>query len=188
MARDAAGDQLYVVDGQGVLIDDIRIREFLLTDPAHQVSELMDRRFVTLKATDDQQAAIAAFRQHDRTALPVTDSAGILIGIVTIDDVLDVVESEATRDIQRIGGSEALDEPYMDIGFAQMVRKRAGWLTALFLGEMLTATAMGFFENEISKAVVLTLFLPLITLIDQLGSEGGEKRSQSEQASGEEGK
>ncbi|HYT77060.1 MAG TPA: magnesium transporter, partial [Vicinamibacterales bacterium] len=164
---------IYVIDAQGVLIDDIRIREFLLTDPAHRVSELMDRRFVALKATDDQQSAIAAFRQHDRSALPVTDSAGILIGIVTIDDVLDVVETEATRDIQRIGGSEALDEPYMDIAFAQMVRKRAGWLTALFLGEMLTATAMGFFENEISKVVVLALFVPLII------SSGGNSGSQA---------
>ena len=83
------------------------------------------------------------FRQYDRTALPVTDTAGMLIGIVTIDDVLDVAEATATEDIQRIGGSEALDEPYMEIGFAQMIQKRAGWLTALFLGEMLTATAMG---------------------------------------------
>ena len=103
----------------------------------------MDRRFVALKATDDQTAAVAVFRQYDRSALPVTDTAGMLIGIVTIDDVLDVAEATATREIQRIGGSEALDEPYMDIGFGRMIQKRAGWLTALFLGEMLTATAMG---------------------------------------------
>src|SRR5204863_509453 len=108
---------IYVIDEQGLLIDDIRIREFLLRDPASRVSELMDRRFVALKATDDQQTAVAAFRQHDRSALPVTDSAGVLIGIVTVDDVLDVAETEATKDIQRIGGSEALDEPYMEIGF-----------------------------------------------------------------------
>jgi magnesium transporter len=164
---------IYVVDNQGVLIDDIRIREFLLTDPARKVSDLMDRHFVALKATDDQQTAVAAFRQHDRSALPITDTAGILIGIVTIDDVLDVVEAEATADIQRIGGSEALDEPYIDIGFVKMVQKRAGWLTALFLGEMLTATAMGFFENELNKAIVLTLFLPLII------SSGGNSGSQA---------
>jgi magnesium transporter len=164
---------IYVVDDSGSLIDDIRIREFLLTDPNRRVSDLMDRRFAALKATDDQQTAVAAFRQHDRSALPVTDSAGMLIGIVTVDDVLDVAETEATKDIQRIGGSEALDEPYMQIQFRRMIQKRAGWLTALFFGEMLTATAMGFFETEISKAVVLALFVPLII------SSGGNSGSQA---------
>ena len=151
---------IYVVDEQGLLIDDIRIREFLLAPLDNRVADLMDRRFVALKATDDQEAAVAVFRQYDRTALPVTDTAGMLIGIVTIDDVLDVAEATATREIQRIGGSEALDEPYISIAFGRMIQKRAGWLTALFLGEMLTATAMGAFEAEISKAVVLALFVP----------------------------
>ena len=164
---------LYVLDEHGVLIDDIRIREVLLTDPARRVADVMDRHFIALKAPDDQQAAVAEFRQHDRTVLPVTDTGGVLIGIVTIDDVLDVAEMEATKDIQRIGGSEALDEPYMDIGFGKMIQKRAGWLTALFMGEMLTATAMGFFEAEISKAVVLALFVPLII------SSGGNSGSQA---------
>jgi magnesium transporter len=164
---------IYVVDEHGGLIDDIRIREVLLTDPVRLVAEIMDRHFVTLKAADDQQTAVAVFRQHDRSALPVTDSGGVLIGIVTVDDVLDVAETEATRDIQRIGGSEALDQPYMDIAFPRMIQKRAGWLTALFLGEMLTATAMGFFEKEISKAVVLALFVPLII------SSGGNSGSQA---------
>ena len=164
---------IYVVDDQGLLIDDVRIRYVLLTDPARRVADIMDRRFVALRATDDQQTAVAAFRQYDRSALPVTDTAGVLIGIVTVDDVLDVAETEATRDIQRIGGSEAFDEPYMEIGFVKMIQKRAGWLTALFLGEMLTATAMGFFEAEISKAVVLALFVPLII------SSGGNSGSQA---------
>jgi magnesium transporter len=164
---------IYVVDPAGVLIDDIRIREFLLTDPARKVSDLMDRRFVALKATDDQQAAVSAFRKYDRTALPVTDTAGMLIGIVTIDDVLDVAEAEATEDIQRIGGSEALDEPYMTIAFWRMIKKRAGWLTALFLGEMLTATAMKSYEATLDKAIVLSLFLPLII------SSGGNSGSQA---------
>jgi magnesium transporter len=164
---------LYVVDEHGALIDDIRIREVLLTDPVRRVADVMDRHFIALKATDDQQTAVAEFRQHDRTVLPVTDTGGVLIGIVTIDDVLDVAEMEATKDIQRIGGSEALDEPYMDIGFGKMIQKRAGWLTALFMGEMLTATAMGFFEAEISKAVVLALFVPLII------SSGGNSGSQA---------
>jgi magnesium transporter len=164
---------VYVVDEQGLLIDDIRIRELLLTPLDKPLSDLMDRRFVALKATDDQATAVAAFRAYDRSALPVTDTTGMLIGIVTIDDVLDVAEAEATKDIQRIGGSEALDEPYMDIGFGSMIRKRAGWLTALFLGEMLTATAMSAFEHEISQALVLALFVPLII------SSGGNSGSQA---------
>jgi magnesium transporter len=164
---------IYVVDQQGLLIDDIRIRELLLTSPSTKISDLMDRRFAALKATDDQETAVAAFRRYDRAALPVTDTAGMLIGIVTIDDVLDVAEATATEDIQRIGGSEALDEPYMKIAFGRMVRKRAGWLTALFLGELLTATAMGAFEAEISKFVVLALFVPLII------SSGGNSGSQA---------
>jgi magnesium transporter len=164
---------IYVVDDRGLLVDDIRIRELLLAPLESRVAELMDRRFVALKATDEQEAAVAVFRQYDRTALPVTDTGGMLIGIVTIDDVLDVAEATATREIQRIGGSEALDEPYTSIAFPRMIQKRAGWLTALFLGEMLTATAMGAFEEEISKAVVLALFVPLII------SSGGNSGSQA---------
>ena len=166
-------NHVYVVDEQGLLIDDIRMREFLLAPLDKRVADLMDRRFVALKATDTEQDAVTVFRQYDRTALPVTDTAGMLIGIVTIDDVLDVAEAAATREIQRIGGSEALDEPYITIAFGRMIQKRAGWLTALFLGEMLTATAMGAFEEEISKAVVLALFVPLII------SSGGNSGSQA---------
>src|SRR5262245_13030095 len=164
---------VYVVDEQGLLIDDIRIRELLLTSLDNRVSDLMDRRFVALKATDDQKEAVAIFRQYDRTALPVTDSAGVLIGIVTIDDVLDVAEAAATKEIQKIGGSEALDEPYMQIAPGRRVKKRAPWLSALFLGETLTASAMGFFENEIQRAVTLALFIPLII------SSGGNSGSQA---------
>ena len=133
----------------------------------------MDHRFVTLKATDAEQVAIALFQKEDRKALPVTDTAGVLIGIVTIDDVLSLAEAKATKEIQKIGGSEALDEPYMAIALSRMVRKRAGWLVILFLGEMFTATAMGFFEGEIEKAVVLALFVPLII------SSGGNSGSQA---------
>ena len=164
---------IYVVDGAGVLIDDIRVREFLVVPLTQRVSDFMDRRFVTLKATDTQESAVAVFRQEDRTALPVTDTAGVLIGIVTVDDVLDVAEAAATRDFQLFGGSEALDEPYMQMSALGMVRKRAGWLVVLFLGEMLTATAMGFFEKEIARAVVLALFVPLII------SSGGNSGSQA---------
>jgi magnesium transporter len=164
---------IYVVDQNGVLIDDVRIREFLLTSPSSRVAELMDRRFISLSAADAQDTAVTIFRREDRSALPVTDSAGVLIGIVTIDDVLDVAEAAATKEIQKIGGSEALDEPYMTIAFVRMIQKRAGWLTALFLGEMLTATAMGAFEHEIERAVILALFVPLII------SSGGNSGSQA---------
>src|SRR5215510_7989035 len=164
---------VYVVDEDGVLIDDIRMRLFLLADPEWRVTELMDDRFTALKATDDRQTAVNVFRQADLAALPVTDSDGVLIGIVTNDDILDVAEELATEDIQKFGGSEALDEPYMQISFARMVKKRAGWLVILFLGEMLTATAMGFFEHEIERAVVLALFVPLVI------SSGGNSGSQA---------
>jgi magnesium transporter len=133
----------------------------------------MDQSFIALKATDDQESAVEAFRRSDLTALPVTDTSGILIGIVTIDDVLDIAEEEATEDIQKFGGMEALDQPYMQIGLTQMVKKRASWLIILFLGEMLTATAMGFFEEQIARAVVLALFVPLII------SSGGNSGSQA---------
>jgi magnesium transporter len=164
---------VYVVDEGGVLIDDIRIREFLVVPLTTRVADLMDRRFVTLKATDTQESAVTTFRAEDRSALPVTDTTGVLIGIVTVDDALDVAEQVATRDFQRFGGSEALDRPYLEMPPLQMVKKRAGWLVMLFLGEMLTATAMSFFEKEIAKAVVLALFVPLII------SSGGNSGSQA---------
>jgi Mg2+ transporter MgtE len=138
---------LYVLDDEGILLDDIRIREFLLAPLAARVSDLMDRRFVALRATDTKEEAVAVFKREDRTVLPVVDSEGRMLGIVTVDDVLDVAEAAATADMQRIGGMEALDEPYMESAFSRMIRKRAGWLVMLFLGEMLTATAMGFFRK-----------------------------------------
>jgi magnesium transporter len=164
---------IYVVDAAGVLIDDIRIREFLVVPLTRTVSQLMDRRYVALKATDTQELAVEVFRREDRTALPVTDTAGVLIGIVTVDDALDIADTVATREFQLFGGSEALDRPYLEMSPMQMVKKRAGWLVVLFVGEMLTATAMGFFEKEIAKAVVLALFVPLII------SSGGNSGSQA---------
>ena len=164
---------IYVVDDSGLLIDDIRIREFLVVPVTARVSDLMDRRFVTLKATDTQRDAVEVFRREDRTALPVTDTVGILIGIVTVDDVLDIAEAAATREFQLFGGSETLDQPYLEASPFRMVKKRAGWLVFLFLGELLTATAMGFFEKEIARAVVLALFVPLII------SSGGNSGSQA---------
>ena len=164
---------IYVVDEHGKLIDDVRIREFLLKPFDATVHEIRDNTFIALTVTDSETSAIDAFRRHDRNNLPVVDSTGELVGIVTIDDVLDVAERTTTEEIQRMGGSEALDEPYTTIPFTRMVKKRATWLVVLFVGEMLTATAMGFFEGEIEKAVVLALFVPLII------SSGGNSGSQA---------
>jgi magnesium transporter len=164
---------VYVVDERGKLIDDIRMREFLLKPLPTKVSDIRDRTFVALSVSDSQQDALNVFRKYDRTALPVVDSNGILVGIVTIDDMLDIAEAEATEDIQKFGGMEALEEPYMRIPLWRMVRKRAGWLVILFLGETLTATAMANYQEELAKALVLALFLPLII------SSGGNSGSQA---------
>jgi magnesium transporter len=164
---------LYVIDDRGVLVDDLRVRELLLVPVTTRVSDVMSHRFVALRASEDQRSAIEMFRREDRTALPVIDDHGVLIGIVTVDDVLDAAQDMATRDLQRFGGSEALGEPYMAVPTTRMIRKRAPWLVVLFFGEMLTATAMGFFEEEIARAVVLALFVPLII------SSGGNAGSQA---------
>ncbi|HEX5175609.1 MAG TPA: magnesium transporter, partial [Chthoniobacteraceae bacterium] len=164
---------IYVVDDRGKLVDDIRIREFLLKPLEMKVSDLMDENFIALNVTDSQEDAVNVFRKYDRTALPVVDSSGVLVGLVTIDDMLDVAEEEATEDIQKFGGMEAMEEPYMRIPLWRMVRKRATWLVVLFLGEMLTASAMGYYEGAIAKAVVLALFLPMII------SSGGNSGSQA---------
>jgi magnesium transporter len=164
---------VYVIDDRGRLVGEIPIRKILLLPPETRVSEVTDRRVVALKATDTQESAVPVFQSEDRVALPVVDSGGTLIGIVTVDDVLDVAQSEATKTLQRFGGLEALDEPYLEMPFRAMIRRRASWLVVLFLGEMLTATAMAFFEKEIQRAVVLALFVPLII------SSGGNSGSQA---------
>ncbi len=164
---------IYVTDDHGKLIDEMRIRELLLTSPSKALNEIMDRKFVALKATDDQQVAVDTFKREDRVALPVVDSSQALIGIVTVDDIFDVAEEEETEDIQKFGGVEALEEPYMDSTLPEVIKKRAVWLVVLFVGEMLTATAMGFFEEELAKAVILATFIPLII------SSGGNSGSQA---------
>jgi len=164
---------VYVVDDRGKLIDDVRMREFLLRPLTAKVTDIRDQTFGALNVTDSQQDALNVFRKYDRAALPVVDSGGVLVGIVTSDDMLDVAEEEATEDIQKFGGMEALEEPYMRIPLWRMVRKRAGWLIILFLGEMLTATAMANYQEELAKALVLALFLPLIV------SSGGNSGSQA---------
>jgi magnesium transporter len=164
---------IYVVDDRGKLIDDLRIRNFLLRPLDTRVDEIMDRNYVHLTVNQTQEEALQVFRKYDRAALAVVDSNGALVGIVTQDDMLDVAEEEATEDIQKIGGMEALDEPYTTIPFLRMVKKRATWLILLFLGEMLTATAMQGYNSEIEKAAILAMFLPLII------SSGGNSGSQA---------
>ena len=166
-------DVIYVINGKGELIDDIRIRDFILAAPDAKVSDLTDERFISLKVNDDQEMAGQVFKMNNRVALPVTDDKNILLGIVTIDDMLWVAQEEYTEDIQKIGGTEALDEPYLDISIPKLVKKRASWLVILFLSEMLTATAMQYFQKEIEAATVLALFIPLIM------SSGGNSGSQA---------
>jgi magnesium transporter len=164
---------LFVVDDNGILIDDINIKEFLVVDSHITVEQMMDHQFIALNVNKAQKETIGVFRNNSRFALPVTDENGVLLGVVTLDDVLRLAEKEDTREIQKIGGSEALDEPYMTISFPNLIRKRAGWLIILFLGEMLTATAMGHFQDELGKAIVLAMFIPLII------SSGGNSGSQA---------
>ena len=164
---------VYVTDERGALIGELRIRAVLLANPQSVVSDVMSDKNMALSAYDDQETAVQAFKKYGRTVLPVVDSTGLLIGMVTVDDVLDVAEEEATEDIQKFGGTEALTDPYIRAPFPTLIRNRARWLVILFVGEMLTASAMAVFQTEIEKAVVLALFVPLII------SSGGNSGSQA---------
>lgn len=169
----ASLDTFYVVDAKGKLVDEIAIKLILLASPDQEVAALMNFIFESLDVHSDQEQAVELFRKYDRSTLPVVDSAGILLGIVTVDDILDVEEQEVTEDIQKLGGSEALEDPYIKTPVATLIRKRAHWLVVLFIGEMLTASAMVEFADEIQRAVVLALFVPLII------SSGGNSGSQA---------
>jgi magnesium transporter len=164
---------IYVINDKGELLDDIRIRDFILNSPDKKVSELMDDRVISLKAYDDQETASEVFKMNNRVALPVVSNSNKLLGIVTIDDILWVASEEFSEDIQKIGGTAALEQPYLEMPIMQLFKKRIVWLVVLFLGELLTATAMAYFEDEIKKAVVLALFIPLII------SSGGNSGSQA---------
>lgn len=165
-------NRLYVCDKRGRLLGVVRLRSLILADPDTTIGELMEET-PHLSAFDDQEAAVRMMEKFDLSVLPVVDSNGVLIGIVTFDDVFDVAEQEATEDIQKLGGMEALDISYRATPIGVLIRKRAGWLTVLMLSEMLTTTALSFFEKEIEKAVVLVLFLPLVI------SSGGNSGSQA---------
>jgi len=166
-------DVIYVIDEDGILLDDIRIREILLANPDVPIVELTDNRSIALNANDPQEEAINVFRMNNRVALPVTDNNGVLLGIVTVDDILWIANEEYTEDMHKIGGTQALDEPYLDMPIFGLFKRRIGWLVVLFLGEMLTATAMAHFEADIAKAVILAMFVPLII------SSGGNSGSQA---------
>jgi magnesium transporter len=164
---------IYVINDRGELLDDIRIRDFILNTPDKKVADLMDNRVISLHAYDDQETASEVFKMNNRVALPVVSKSNKLLGIVTIDDMLWVASEEFSEDIQKIGGTEALEQPYLEMPIMQLFKKRIIWLVVLFLGELLTATAMAYFEDEIKKAVVLALFVPLII------SSGGNSGSQA---------
>lgn len=166
-------DVIYVINKHGELLDDLRIREFILAPPSQQVSEMMDGRFIELNANDDQESAYEIFKMNNRVALPVVDDYNVLLGIVTIDDVLWVAGEEFSEDVQKIGGAEALDTPYLETPLFILVKKRIGWLVVLFFGEMLTASAMAFYNDEMIEAIVLTNFIPLII------STGGNSGTQA---------
>jgi magnesium transporter len=163
----------YVLDGEQRLLGVVSFRELFTATVRTRVAEIMRRQVTTIPDQMDQETVSHKFAQAHLVALPVINAEGQMKGIVTVDDVVDVVQEEATEDMQKVGGVEALDAPYLQIELRRMIRKRVGWLSVLFLGEMLTASAMGFFEKEIARAVVLALFIPLII------SSGGNSGSQA---------
>lgn len=164
---------VYVVDDKGILLADLRLADLVMADPQTSVGEIPKRNLVSLPATAPREEILAVFEKYDRVALPVTDTRGALVGIITADDVLDVAEEEATEDMQKLGGVEALEAPYMDVGILEMVKKRGGWLSVLLVGGMLTTTAMSYFQKTIEQAVFLALLMPLII------SSGGNSGSQA---------
>lgn len=166
-------DVIYVINEKGELQDDIRIREFILASPDKKVSDLMDSRVIALNAYADQEEANEAFKMNNRVALPVVSNSNKLLGIVTIDDILWVANEEFSEDMQKIGGTEALQQPYLEISLMQLFKKRVVWLIVLFIGELITISAMHQFEDEIAKVVILATFIPLII------SSGGNSGSQA---------
>lgn len=164
---------VYVVDEQGRLIDDVRLRQVLLAPAEAPIETVMNRNFVTLRADQDREEAVRAMARYDRNALPVVDSRGALIGIVTADDVADVAQAEATEDMQKMGAVEAFDEPFDKAGVLYLVRKRAPWLALLFLSELLTSNALVYYDDQIKKLSILAAFVPAII------SSGGNSGSQA---------
>ncbi len=163
---------IYVVNEKEKLIDDLKLNQLIVADPDSHIEDIMDKSFEALSAFDDQEEAVRMLSKYDRVALPVVDSDGVLVGIVTVDDVLDVAEEETTEDMQLMAGMSALDNYYSQTNIPEMVRKRAGWLILLFLGQMFTVTAMAGFEDTLAAAAVLALFIPMI--ISSGGNSGAQ--------------
>ena len=163
---------IYVVNEQEKLIDDLKLNQLIVANPDSLIEDIMDKTFEALSAFDDQEEAVRMLSKYDRVALPVVDSDGILVGIVTVDDVLDVAEEETTEDMQLMAGMSALDNYYSQTNITEMVRKRVGWLILLFLGQMFTVTAMAGFEDTLAAAAVLALFIPMI--ISSGGNSGAQ--------------
>lgn len=166
-------DVLYVIDRNGELLDDIKIRDILLAAPEDKVKDLIDNRLISLNANDHQEDAINIFRMNNRVALPVVDEQGIMLGIVTVDDILWVANEEYTEDMQRVGGMQALDEPYLDVSVFQLFKKRIGWLIILFFGQLFTTAVMEHYESQLASTVMLLVLVPLIL------SSGGNSGSQA---------
>ena len=166
-------NHLYVVDERNRLIDDIAIGSILLAEEDTLISDITDNHFVAITTTTSKEDAVPYFEKYDRAALPIVTENGVLVGIVTVDDIIDQIEEQNTEDIQKFGGVEALDEPYIQTPWFEMIKKRGLWLIVLFFLQLITASVMGFYENEIEKAVVLALFVPLII------SSGGNSGSQA---------
>jgi magnesium transporter len=164
---------VYVIDPQGVLIDDLRLRQLIVAEPDQTIESLMNRQFVALRADQPQEEAVELLLKYDRVALPVVDSNGVLLGIVTHDDLADVAQREATEDMQRMAAVAVLEEPFMSASVWQLFSKRAPWLALLFMSELLTSNAIGFFEEEIQRAAILAAFIPAII------SSGGNSGSQA---------
>lgn len=164
---------IYATDPQGRVIGVLSLRELLAAPEGARISDIAWQEVVTVPPTADREEAARIVSNYDLVALPVVDEQGRILGIVTVDDVIDALVKEHTEDVQKFGGMEAIEHPYMQTGFLMMMRKRAGWLAVLFVGEMLTASAMQHFEYELEQAIVLALFIPLII------SSGGNSGSQA---------
>ncbi len=164
---------IYIVDKTNKLIDELKIGQLLMADYSTPISKLMDHNFVSISTTTPMEEGFHIFQKYDRSSIPIITENGTLVGIVTFDDIIDKIKERDTEDIQKFGGVEGLDLSYTKTPWFELVKKRAGWLVILFLGEMLTASAMGYFDSEIERAVVLALFVPLII------SSGGNSGSQA---------
>ncbi len=164
---------IYVVDEKEHLIDDLTLSQLIMAPPQQEIASIIDNKFVALDAFEDQENAVRALSKYDRVALPVVDSDGILVGIITADDMFDIAEEETTEDMQLMAGMTALDDDYSQTGIGEMVKKRLGWLVVLLVGQIFTATALNSYEELLSGAVFLAAFIPMII------SSGGNSGSQA---------